>query len=275
MKARGLLTLGVAAVAGLALVIAAHPGGSAPPGTDSRPQPLPALVSHANAKPALIQRASAITHPDPTDRDEAAAGRLLSPATTPAPAGETPEPNEPGATVAASSDLAPTGGEPTGLLSITIKKDSVIGVRLDRAITTETARVDDRVSARVARDVLVDDRPALAAGTCVEGRVAVLEGGSRSMDRVRIGIRFTTIVLADGRRVPLQVDTIFRESDPTDDAATTSGRSALNAFLAGGMTRQGPARAQPTPANPARRDFRIPAGSLLTMKLTAPVVIER
>jgi hypothetical protein len=56
----------------------------------------------------------------------------------------------------------------------------------------------------------VDDRPALAAGTCVQGHVAIVERGARATDRVRVGIRFTTISLADGRVIPLQAETIFR-----------------------------------------------------------------
>ena len=212
-----------------------------------------------------------------------------SPASAPSAAAiaEAPEPDDaavPAAPATASAppplaatrafDLTPTGGEPNGP-SITIKQDAVIGVRLDRAITTETARVDDRVTARVARDVLVDDRPALAAGTCVQGYVAMIERGPRSADRVRLGLKFTTIALADDRRVPLQAETIFRENDPDDAAGTTSGRSALNAFLAGAITRPAPARAQPVPPTFPGRDLRIPAGSLLTIKLTAPVIIEK
>jgi hypothetical protein len=172
-----------------------------------------------------------------------------------------------------TTDVAAAGGDHDSP-SITIKKDAVIGVRLDRAITTETAHVDDRVTAHVARDVLVDDRPALAAGTCVEGHVALVERGPRAVDPVRIGIKFTTIALPDGRRVPLQAETILRDSAPDDDAGMVGGRPGLNAFLAGAITRPGPARAQPVPAS-SGRDVRIPAGSLLTMKLIGQVTIER
>jgi hypothetical protein len=159
--------------------------------------------------------------------------------------------------------------------SITIKKDAVIGVRLDRALTTESARVNDRVTARIARDVMVDDRAALVAGTRVEGYVAAVERGSRSNDRVRIGIRFTTLILPDDRKVPIQVDPVYRESEPATDS--TGANSVLSAFLSSSRGRTPPpsgSRSTSTAAS-AGRDVRIPAGSLLTMKLTANVTIER
>ena len=161
--------------------------------------------------------------------------------------------------------------------SITIKKDAVIGVRLDRALTTESARANDRVTARIARDVMVDDRAALVAGTRVEGYVAAVERGSRSNDRVRIGIRFTTLILTDDRKVPIQVDPVYRESEPATDTTSTGANSVLSAFLSSSRGRTPPPSGpgSTSTAASAGRDVRIPAGSLLTMKLTANVTIER
>jgi hypothetical protein len=73
--------------------------------------------------------------------------------------------------------------------SITIKKDAVIGVRA-RSGADDGKRARERPASRraFARDWMVDDRAALVAGTRVEGYVAAVERGSRSNDRVRIGI---------------------------------------------------------------------------------------
>jgi hypothetical protein len=161
--------------------------------------------------------------------------------------------------------------------TITVKKDAVIGVRLDRPLTTETARVNDRVTARVARDVMVDDRTALVAGTRVQGYVAAVERSAKPTDHARIGIRFTALILADDRRVPIQVDTVFRESEPAGEPPPTGAGSALSAFLSSGASRTGAAsRNRPSTASGTpSRDVRIPAGALLTMKLTGAVTIER
>jgi len=160
--------------------------------------------------------------------------------------------------------------------AITIKKDAVIGVRLDRPLTTETARVNDRVTARVARDVMVDDRTALVTGTRVQGHVAVVERGTKPTDRGRIGIRFTALILQDDRRVPIQVETVFRESEPAGEPATTGAGSALSAFLSSGASRTASnSRNRTSVAGAPDRDVRIPAGSMLTLKLTGAVTIER
>jgi hypothetical protein len=191
----------------------------------------------------------------------------------PTPVPPTPPVSTPALTSERTGDVATTSAEQNGK-SVTIKKDAVIGVRLDRALTTETCHADDRVTARIARDVAVDDRTALAAGTRVEGYVAVVERDPRSTDRVRIGIRFTSLVLADDRRVPIQVETVFRESDPPDDAAASGAGAALSSLLSSGSRAAFTPRQRP-PAPPVGENVRIPAGSLLTMKLTAALCIDR
>ena len=292
MKTRGFLTLGVAALAGLALAaLAAHSSGPGEPpgaselGAGTAVASLGGATTRGAASTNRLAQAAATGHSDiPTSKTSPVpaapamtATDVLEPDETAVAATTSALPSPISASSLGGSRMtdAPAAGGDADSPSITIKQDAVIGVRLDRALTTETARVDDRVTAHVARDVLVDDRPALAAGTWVEGHVALVERGPHAVDRVRIGIKFTTIALPDGRRVPLQAETILRESAPDDDAAIAGGRPGLNAFLAGAITRPGPARAQLVPASPSGRDVRIPAGSLLTMKLTGPVTIER
>ncbi|HEX5070157.1 MAG TPA: hypothetical protein VFV78_08060 [Vicinamibacterales bacterium] len=287
------MTLGVAALAGLALAVsAAHSTGRGGPPGHPRLVAGQVIPSPAGARTRGTAGSSHLGSP----ARAATTGRSALPSghTSPVPAApamaadEMPDGEATPTTAAAAAPVAAstpaswpaasaessTAGRNEITPAITIKKDAVIGIRLDRAITTETARVDDRVTARVARDVLVDDRPALAAGTCVQGHVAIVERGQRAFDGGRIGIRFTAIALGDGRRVPIQTEVIFRESEPADDAAPTGSRAALSAFLSAGATAR-PARAHPVPANLTRRDVRIPAGSLLTIKLTAAVVIEK
>jgi hypothetical protein len=134
---------------------------------------------------------------------------------------------------------------------VEVKRDSVIGVRLDRAVTTETAHIEDKVTARIVRDVVVDDRTVIVAGARLEGTVVVIERGLHPTDRGRLGIKFTTLVLANNKRVPIQADTIFRESEPAGDPAAAS--SVLGPLFGD------------------RREVRIPAGAQLTVKLTAAI----
>ncbi len=146
---------------------------------------------------------------------------------------------------------------------VQVKKDSVIGVRLDRSITTETAHIEDKVTARIVRDVVVDDRTVIGAGARLEGTVVVIERGLHPTDRGRLGIKFTTLVLANNKRVPIQADTIYREADLPDMAMpgallSSQGRGGL------GLPPTGPAFGD-------RREVRVPAGAQLTVKLTAAI----
>ena len=162
---------------------------------------------------------------------------------------------------------------------LTIKKDAVIGIRLDRPVTTDTAKVDDRVTARVSRDVVVDGRIAIPANARLEGMVTVVERAGPTTARERLGLRFTTLILTDNTRMAIQTDTIFRGNEPAEPAlaqratpvpvprgpgpATTARNPAFNttpgvqALVAGSHT-----------------DAFIPGGSQLTVKLMAPLTIS-
>ena len=73
-------------------------------------------------------------------------------------------------------------------------------------MSSETARVEDEVIARVTRDVRVGDRVAIPAGAKAHGEVTLVERGARLRERARLGVRFTSIVLADGTRVPIDTE---------------------------------------------------------------------
>jgi hypothetical protein len=117
-----------------------------------------------------------------------------------------------------------------------VSADSVIGLQVESALTSERARVEDEVTARVTRDVRVGDRVAIPAGARAFGEVTLVERGGRLRDRARLGIRFTSIVLADGTRVPIESDTIFREGDaPGGESAAKIGGGAIGGAIIGGI----------------------------------------
>ena len=119
---------------------------------------------------------------------------------------------------------------------LVISADSVIGLQVETALTSERARVEDAVEAHVTRDVRVGDRVAIPAGAKAVGEVTLVERGGRLRDRARLGIRFTSIVLADGTRVPIETDTIFREGDPPGgESAAKIGGGAIGGAILGGI----------------------------------------
>ena len=168
---------------------------------------------------------------------------------------------------------------------VIVKSDSVIGIRLDSAISSETARVEDRVTARVSRDVTVDDRVAIPAGARLEGNVTLVERGGKFKERARLGIRFTTLILADGStRLPIETETIFRDGDsPTTEATSKIGASAVVGAILGAVVggKKGAAIGSAAGAGGGtaavmaggRNAATLPAGTPLTVRLTSPVTV--
>ena len=87
---------------------------------------------------------------------------------------------------------------------LVVSANSVIGLETVNRISSETARIEDRVEAKVTRDVKVGDKIAIPAGSRALGSVIQVERGGKFKERARLGIRFTTLVLADGTRLPIR-----------------------------------------------------------------------
>jgi len=166
----------------------------------------------------------------------------------------------------------------------TVSAASVIGIRMDRAVSSETARVEDRVTARVTRDVEVEGRTVIPAGTRLDGTVTLVERGGKVRDRARIGIRFNTLVLGDTDMIGIQTETIFRDGDsPTTEASAKIGASAVIGSILGAVIggKKGAAIGGATGAAGGttavmaggRNEAAIPAGAPLTVRLTAPVSV--
>ena len=120
-------------------------------------------------------------------------------------------------------------------VELTVERHSVIGIRLDYAVSSRTAKVEDRVSATVSRNVTVDGRVAISEGARLEGTVTTVDRGGKFRDRPRIGLQFDTMILTDGTRMSIRTDAIVREGDsPSADAAARVGAgSAVGAILGG------------------------------------------
>jgi type IV secretory pathway VirB10-like protein len=119
---------------------------------------------------------------------------------------------------------------------LVVSADSVIGLQNEARVTSETARVEDRVEARVTRDVKVGDRVAIPAGARAIGNVTQVERGGKFKERAKLGIRFHTLVLADGTRIPISTETIYREGDsPANGSAQKIGGGAVGGAILGAI----------------------------------------
>jgi hypothetical protein len=119
---------------------------------------------------------------------------------------------------------------------VILPTSSVIGLQLESTLTTERARLEDRVDARVTRDVLAAGRVAIPAGSRVRGSVTMVERGGKVKERARLGVRFHTLILSDGTEVPLQTEAIYREGEsPAGDSAKKIGVAAVGGAILGGI----------------------------------------
>ena len=165
---------------------------------------------------------------------------------------------------------------------LAISADSVIGLQTETRITSETARIEDRVEARVTRDVKVGDRVAIPAGSRAIGSVIQVERGGKFKERARLGIRFHTLVLVDGTRLPISTETVFREGEAPTFAAAVGGAAVGGAILGailggrkcaaiGGAAGAGAGAA--AAANSDRGAAVFPPGAPLTVRLVSPVTV--
>ncbi len=169
-------------------------------------------------------------------------------------------------------------------VDLTVPSDAVLGLQIERTVSSELARVEDKVDARVTRDVRVSDRIAIPAGSTVRGSVTEVERGGRMKGKARLAIRFHTIVLADGTQVALKTDPVVREGQsPGGESAAKVGGAAiggaiLGAILGGGKgaaiggavgAGAGTAAAMTNDRNPAT----LAAGTTVTVRMQAPVTV--
>jgi hypothetical protein len=167
---------------------------------------------------------------------------------------------------------------------LVISADSVIGLQTENRVSSESARIEDRVDARVTRDLKVGDRVAIPAGSRAIGSVMQVDRGGKFKERARLGIRFHTLVLADGTRVAISTETIFRDGDaPGNSSAAKVGGAAvggaiLGAILGGGKGAAIGATAGAGAGSAAvmagdRNAATLPSGTPMTVRILSPVMV--
>jgi hypothetical protein len=170
-------------------------------------------------------------------------------------------------------------------VEVVVPASSVIGLQVETSLSSERAQVEDRVDARVTRDVLAQGRVAIPAGSRMIGSVTLVERGGKIKERARLGVRFHSIVFADGTEARIHAEQIYREGEPpSGESARKIGGAAvggaiLGAILGGGKgavlggaagAAGGTAATMAGGRNPAN----LPAGTVVTVRLTEPVTLE-
>lgn len=186
-------------------------------------------------------------------------------------------------TFEAEPEVPPAPAAPE-FVELVIPSDAVLGLQIERTISSETARVEDRVEARVTRDVRVGDRVAIPAGSIVQGSVAEVERGGKVKERARLGIRFHTVVLGNGSRLAIKTDSVIREgASPSKESAAKIGGAAIGGAILGAIlggskgaiiggatgAAGGTAATMAGDRNPAL----LPAGTTVSVRMQQPVTV--
>jgi hypothetical protein len=178
---------------------------------------------------------------------------------------------------------APEPPEKT-FVEVVVPANNVIGLQTENRLSSETAHVEDRVEARVMRDVKVGDQVAIPAGARAIGSVTQVEIGGKFKERAHLSVRFHTLVLADGTRLPINTETINRDGEaPGDSSATKIGGAAVAGTIIGAILGGGKGAAAGAAAGAGggaaavaagdRKPAILPAGLQVTVRLQSPVTV--
>jgi hypothetical protein len=101
------------------------------------------------------------------------------------------------ATSASASSAAPVVGAARAVREVTIPAGTVLRLRVNRGFGSDISRVEDPVSATLARAVVVNGRTILPAGSRASGYVTEATRPGKVRGRGRVAVRFTRIAPAD------------------------------------------------------------------------------
>jgi len=207
-----------------------------------------------------------------------------APAPTVATVVETPAPPAAAERRTPEPARAPEPAVPT-YQELVVNAGSVLGLQIEKTVSSDRAKVEDRVDARVTRDVRVNGDVAIPSGAKAIGSVISVEQGGKVKDRARLGIRFHTLVLADGTQVPITTETFYRTGDSPSQASTAKigggavagailgaiiggGRgAAIGGAIGGGAGTAAVMVGDPKPAT-------LPSGTELTTRILSPVTVN-
>lgn len=153
-----------------------------------------------------------------------------------APASRTPDPLPPAPVEPLPLPATPADPPAPQFVEVTVPAETVLGVQIETTVSSERARVEDRVEGRVTRDVTVGDRIAIPAGTRLLGSVTLVDRGGKFRERARVAVRFHTAVMRDGTETPLTTSAVMREGEsPARESAAKVGGSAVGGAIIGAI----------------------------------------
>lgn len=171
---------------------------------------------------------------------------------------------------------------------ITVPAGTSFSAELTSSLSSETSQVGEPFSARLSSPLSVGGQVAVPAGSTVSGRVTEAKGLKKIGGRARLSLAFESVTLPDGSSSPLAASlTQVGKSETKKDAATIGGSTAAGAILGrviGGGDKDertaigavvGGAVGTAVAAKTKGETIELPAGTVLTLALDAPLTVTR
>lgn len=184
--------------------------------------------------------------------------------------------------VCASAD--PSAADKVEYRTVTIPAGTTLNLALTSSVSSRSSGVEDPITARLRRAIVVNGVRVVPAGTTVSGHVIEATRAGRVKGRARVGVRFTTLRAGDGQHT-IRTAAIMREARATKakDAQKIgigAGAGAVVGAIAGGTkgaavgSAVGAAGGTGVVLATRGREVAIPAGTVVTTRLMAPLTVR-
>ena len=191
-----------------------------------------------------------------------------------------------GSVVTASPETAETAVAARIARRVTIPAGTVLRLRVDRGFGSDISRVEDPVSATLARAVVIDGRTILPTGSAAAGYVSEVVRPGKVKGRGRVAVRFTRIDPGPGVE-PYRMETrswvavapATKKKDALTIGVPAAGGAVVGA-LVGGKKGAGIGAAAGGGAGTAvvlttrGKDVRVGRGAVLSVRLTSPLTVS-
>jgi hypothetical protein len=279
-----LLLLSVAACNQKAEPPAAEPAPQAPTATEAQVDPAVPTPPEQAAQAQPAPRASVPRSPgSPTAAAPSAPGRPTSPAAPPAVLA--PPSTAPVEAPTARPSAPPPPPEPEPARMVTVPAETPLRLTLLDDLASDTSKVEDRVSARVASDVHVGGETIIPEGSRVAGVVTYAQPSAKVKGRAALTVRFRTVTIGsetyDITTEPVRREARGTKSEDARNIGIGAGAGAVIGGIIGGRKGAGIGAAVGGAGGTGvvlatkGEEVRLPSGTEISTRLGAPLVVEK
>ena len=190
-----------------------------------------------------------------------------------------------GSVVTASPEAAAPTSAARVARRVTIPAGTVLRLRVDRGFGSDISRVEDPVSATLARAVVIDGRTILPAGAAASGYVSEAVRPGKVNGRGRVAVRFTRIDPGPGVE-PYRMETrswvavapATKKKDALTIGVPAAGGAIIGALVDGKKgaaigSAVGGGAGTAVVLTTRGKDVRVGRGAVLSVRLTSPLTV--